>query len=98
MQPYIVVGVVTRPAAHFVDPASRTRRRTYNPYPRADSIAVGRDSNQTDAKPMVVIFGQIDKQKWEVTHIIDDRFQPAVVPKIAYCKASARLRLSNART
>ena len=48
-------------------------------------------------KPMVVVPGQVDQQKRKVTHIVDHRFQPPIIPKIAYGETSARLRLRNAR-
>ena len=45
---------------------------------------------------MIVIPDLVDEQKREITYIVDHRFQPAVIPKVAYRETSAGLRLRNA--
>jgi hypothetical protein len=48
-------------------------------------------------KPMIVIPGQVNQQKRKVTHVVDNRFLPPIIPKIPYGETSARFRLRDAR-
>src|SRR5580698_3167984 len=99
VQSHVVVGAITRAATHLVDPYPRSfRGGTRHGDARPDPVAIRSDAGQMDPKPMVVVPGQVNQQKWKVAHIVNHRLQSPIIPKIADGETSARLRPGNARS
>src|SRR6266550_6314685 len=83
--PYIVLGDVTRTAAHFVDQSSLSSfDGDLGTYP----VTVGAGSDRFECDPLISRTRPIYQKAWFLVNIIDDDGKLAIVPKIAYGQSS----------
>ncbi len=75
----IVGGVVAGAASDLVDPEPLRR---FQGCARSDGIAVRIGADEVQAKPVVVILGEVDQEHGSIAEVVDDGFETAIIEKI----------------
>lgn len=92
MQPKVILGKVTSPAAYFVD-LGMLPGRAFNS--RADSASVRFHADQADCYPVIGILSITAEKRRVAVHVVDHDIGAAVVVEVAKRHPPAERRLGN---